>query len=210
MYWLTKTVTSLWGALTSVLLLSWFLWCLRYRLKPALGLTTILSATLIMGQGMKTVIKNQVQEPRPYMAWLEQHYDIHKRSACPMPRKTRNAFIDKEIKRHHMIPLWLRNYWCYETGFSFPSGHTIFATSWALLSIGLLWPRRHFISSVMLMVWANGVMISRMALGMHWPWDLVMGIFISWLVITISCWLIQTWIGTLPVPPQTKNIRNRS
>jgi membrane-associated phospholipid phosphatase len=32
----------------------------------------------------------------------------------------------------------------FETGFAFPSGHTMFAASWALLAIGLLWPRRHY------------------------------------------------------------------
>ncbi|RLR18535.1 phosphatidylglycerophosphatase B, partial [Sodalis-like symbiont of Bactericera trigonica] len=74
-YWLTQTVTSPWGApLTNALLISWFLWCLRYRLKPALGLAAILTATLLIGQGMKSFIKEWGQKPRPYVVWLEKYY----------------------------------------------------------------------------------------------------------------------------------------
>lgn len=65
-----------------------------------------------------------------------------------------------------------------ETGFAFPSGHTMFAASWALLGVGLLWPRRRTLTIAILLVWATGVMGSRMLLGMHWPRDLVVATLI--------------------------------
>ncbi|XPE61646.1 phosphatase PAP2 family protein [Shigella flexneri] len=40
----------------------------------------------------------------------------------------------------------ISSHWQKETGFAFPSGHTMFAASWALLAVGLLWPRRRTLS----------------------------------------------------------------
>jgi phosphatidylglycerophosphatase B len=77
----------------------------------------------------------------------------------------------------------LRKHWQKETGFAFPSGHTMFAASWALL-LGC-WPRRRTVTIVILLVWATGVMGSRLLLGMHWPRDLVVATLISWLLV---CW----------------------
>ncbi|MDU5192898.1 MAG: phosphatidylglycerophosphatase B, partial [Mixta calida] len=34
LFWMTETVTRPWGILTSAILCAWFLWCLRFRLKP--------------------------------------------------------------------------------------------------------------------------------------------------------------------------------
>ena len=54
----------------------------------------------------------------------------------------------------------------------------MFAASWALLGVGLLWPRRRTLTIAILLVWATGVMGSRMLLGMHWPRDLVVATLI--------------------------------
>lgn len=79
LFWVTETVTAPWGIVTSVLLGGWFLWCLRFRLKPAIGLLVILSMVIVVGQGLKSLIKEQVQEPRPFVVWLEaeHHIDNH-------------------------------------------------------------------------------------------------------------------------------------
>jgi phosphatidylglycerophosphatase B len=52
LYWVTETVTSPWGILTSAILCGWFLWCLRFRLKAAIGLAILLFAALLIGQGV--------------------------------------------------------------------------------------------------------------------------------------------------------------
>lgn len=70
LYWVTATVTSPWGSLTSILLSAWFLWCLRLRPKAAIGLVMLLSATMLIGQGIKSMIKDRVQEPRPFVVWI--------------------------------------------------------------------------------------------------------------------------------------------
>ncbi|TCV99896.1 phosphatidylglycerophosphatase B [Biostraticola tofi] len=211
LYWTTQTVTSPWGALTSVALFGWFLWCLRFRLRATLLLALILAGALLFGQGVKTLIKNQVQESRPYVLWLEKSYHIDDSAFYALPRKARSALVAQQLENNQHVPAWLRKHWQYETGFAFPSGHTIFAASWALLAVGLLWPRRRFISVSIIMLWATAVMSSRMVLGMHWPRDLVVGVGLSWLIIVLACWLVQRWVGPLtPKADEARDISQRS
>lgn len=211
MYWVTQTVTAPWGSITSAVLLAWFLWCLRYRLKPALGLACILAAMLVAGQGLKSAIKDRVQEPRPYVLWLEHSYAIDDRAFYALPRKARSALVEQQLQDRQHIPSWLRRHWQHETGFAFPSGHTIFAVTWALLGVGLLWPRRHVVSVALMLLWAEMVMVSRLILGMHWPRDLIVGTLLGWLIITLGCWLVQRWIGPLtPKPDEARDIKSRA
>ncbi|MDY4378304.1 phosphatidylglycerophosphatase B [Pectobacterium brasiliense] len=197
LFWITETVTSPWGILTSIVLSIWFLWCLRFRLKPALGLLVIMAMTVLMGQGIKSVIKEWVQESRPYVVWLEKNHQVDDSYFYSLPRKERSELVKTQLQDQTQIPQWLRSHWQFETGFAFPSGHTMFAATWALLGVGLLWARRHYKTVVILMLWASGVMGSRLVLGMHWPQDLVVATLISWLLVVVASWLAQRWCGPL-------------
>ncbi|MBJ7220994.1 MULTISPECIES: phosphatidylglycerophosphatase B [unclassified Brenneria] len=197
LFWTTETVTSPWGILTSTILSVWFLWCLRFRLKPALGLLAIMIITVLIGQGMKSAIKEWVQESRPFVVWLEKNHQIDEGYFYSLPRKERSALVKNQLQDEAQIPQWLRHHWQFETGFAFPSGHTMFAATWALLGVGLLWARRHYKTVVVLMLWASAVMGSRLVLGMHWPQDLVVATLISWLLVIVACWLAQRWCGPL-------------
>ncbi|MCC8421260.1 MULTISPECIES: phosphatase PAP2 family protein [Photorhabdus] len=90
-------------------------------------------------------------------------------------------------------PQWQLTHWKSETGYAFPSGHTLFATSWSLFLVGVLWPRRRYILSIIVMVWAASVLISRMALGMHWPQDLIASTLISAVLAMVICYLTEKW-----------------
>lgn len=190
-YWVTETVTQPWGVITHVLLCGWFVWCLWLRLKPALILFLLLSLTIACGQGVKSWIKNRVQEPRPYVVWLEEKYQMPIEQFYTLSRAQRAIMIKRQLHEERAAPAWLQKHWQKEAGFAFPSGHTIFAASWALLATGLLWPRRRIATIVTLMVWAIAVMGSRLVLGMHWPQDLIAGAVLSWLLATVVCWFIQ-------------------
>ncbi|MCE0811605.1 phosphatidylglycerophosphatase B [Buttiauxella sp. A2-C1_F] len=202
MYWVTETVTQPWGIITHVLLCGWFLWCLRFRLKAALMLFAILGAAILIGQGVKSVIKDKVQEPRPFVVWLEKTQHIPTDEFYNLKRKQRSELVKNQLETQQEVPGWLRKHWQKETGFAFPSGHTMFAASWALLGVGLLWPRRRTLTIALLLVWATGVMGSRLLLGMHWPRDLVVATIISWALITLATWLAQKLCGPLSPPPQ--------
>ncbi|AFI90711.1 phosphatidylglycerophosphatase B [Pectobacterium parmentieri] len=197
LFWITETVTSPWGILTSIVLSLWFLWCLRFRLKAALGLLVIMAITVLVGQGIKSVIKEWVQESRPYVVWLEKNHQVDDSYFYSLPRKDRSELVKEQLQDQTQIPQWLRSHWQFETGFAFPSGHTLFAATWALLGVGLLWARRHYKTVAILMLWASGVMGSRLVLGMHWPQDLVVATLISWLLVVVASWLAQRWCGPL-------------
>ncbi|MBK4715836.1 MULTISPECIES: phosphatidylglycerophosphatase B [Tenebrionibacter/Tenebrionicola group] len=200
MYWITETVTQPWGIITHVALVGWFLWCLRFRLKAALALFTLLAIAILAGQGAKSVIKEQVRAPRPYVAWLEKTHNVPVEQFYNLKRKVRSQLVARQLQDETRIPSWLRAHWQNDTGFAFPSGHTMFAASWALLAVGLLWPRRRIISISLLMLWACAVMSSRLLLGMHWPRDLIAATLISWLLVTLACWLAQRFCGPLAPP----------
>ncbi|CNK70001.1 phosphatidylglycerophosphatase B [Yersinia aldovae] len=204
LFWATETVTAPWGILTSIVLSSWFLWCLRFRIKAAIGLFIILGVVIGVGQGVKSLIKEQVQEPRPFVVWLEAEHHIDNRFFYSLSRAERSALVKQQLQGETLVPAWLSRHWQFETGFAFPSGHTVFAASWALLAVGLLWPRRHYKTIVLLMLWAQSVMISRLVLGMHWPRDLIAATLISGLLVTVVCWLVQHWFGPLNIPPQER------
>ncbi|YCI83275.1 phosphatidylglycerophosphatase B [Enterobacteriaceae bacterium] len=202
MYWVTETVTRPWGIITHVLLCAWFLWCLRFRLRAAILLFAILGAAIVVGQTAKSFIKERVQEPRPFVMWLEKTHQVPASEFYTLDRKARGHVVHEQLKDETDIPGWLRKHWQKETGFAFPSGHTMFAASWALLGVGLLWPRRRTVTIVVLVVWATAVMSSRMLLGMHWPRDLVVATLISWLLVTLACWIAQRVCGPLTPPVQ--------
>lgn len=200
MYWVTETVTQPWGLITHIVLFAWFLWCLRFRLKAALMLFALLGGAILLGQGAKSVIKEQVQAPRPYVVWLEKSRSVPVEQFYNLKRKARGELVGRQLETETRVPRWLRSHWQKETGFAFPSGHTMFAASWALLAVGLLWPRRRVVTIAVLMVWACAVMSSRMLLGMHWPRDLIAATLISWLLVTLACWLTQRLCGPLAPP----------
>lgn len=204
LYWITETVTQPWGIITHALLCGWFLWCLRFRLRAAIMLFAILAGVILIGQGLKSWVKDQVQEPRPFVVWLEKTHHVPVNDFYNLKRKERGELVKEQLTEQQAVPTFLRKHWQKETGFAFPSGHTMFAASWALLGVGLLWPRRRTYTIAILLVWATGVMGSRLLLGMHWPRDLVVATLMSWLLITCATWLAQRVCGPLTPPVEEK------
>ncbi|WP_312079438.1 phosphatidylglycerophosphatase B [Leclercia sp.] len=204
LYWITETVTQPWGMITHTLLCGWFLWCLRFRLRAAIMLFAILAGVILIGQGLKSWVKDQVQEPRPFVVWLEKTHHVPVNDFYNLKRKERGELVKEQLTEQQAVPTFLRKHWQKETGFAFPSGHTMFAASWALLGVGLLWPRRRTFTIAILLVWATGVMGSRLLLGMHWPRDLVVATLMSWLLITCATWLAQRVCGPLTPPVEEK------
>jgi phosphatidylglycerophosphatase B len=84
----------------------------------------------------------------------------------------------------------------------------MFAASWALLGVGLF-GHASYADHCVLLVWATGVMGSRLLLGMHWPRDLVVATLISWLLVTLATWLAQRVCGPLTPPAGGKEIAER-
>lgn len=209
LYAVTETVTQPWGIITHLLLCGLFLWLLRWPFRASVILFLILSAAIVMGQGAKSLIKAQVQEPRPFVVWLEKTQQIPVEQFYTLKRKDRAALVEEQLAQQRDIPNYLRHHWQKETGFAFPSGHTMFAATWALLAVGLLWPRRHVFTVALIMAWAAAVMGSRLLLGMHWPLDLMMATTMSWVLATLATWCAGRWCFSLEKETYQQGATNR-
>ncbi|MDU4095099.1 MAG: phosphatidylglycerophosphatase B, partial [Pantoea sp.] len=108
LFWMTETVTRPWGILTSAILCAWFLWCLRFRLKPALFLLVIMIAAILAGQYTKSFIKARVQEPRPYVLWLEKTHGIPGDAFYQLDRQARGQMVEQLVANENAIPPWLK------------------------------------------------------------------------------------------------------
>lgn len=138
-------------------------------------------ATSVIGtQVIKTAAKSVFAEPRPYVlkmmgseAQAELFYEL--------PRSERGALVAQHYQNHE-FPLVVEHR-INETGYSFPSGHTIFAVSWLLLFVGILSGIRSkavIFAQGFAFVWAALMLISRLRFGMHYPIDLFASTLIAW------------------------------
>jgi len=181
-YWITETAGFPWAVLSCAVLALYFIWLLKLSAKKAILLTSILAAAILSGQIVKSTIKESVEKSRPFVIWLEKEYHIDDADFYRLSRTERASVIKEELTNDARIPAWLQQHWENETGYAFPSGHMLFATSWALITIVLLWPGHHYLSIVLLMSWAVIVGGSRLILGMHWPLDLILATILSYII----------------------------
>lgn len=190
----TETVTRPWGILTSLVLGGWLLW-LRYRDgagRWALVQTALLAVLVVWGgQGINKLIKHYVQEPRPYTLWISTVSGTSVDQFYHLSRQQRAQRVERVTRSDPAIPGWLRQHWAYETGYSFPSGHSMFAACWALLMLVVAGLKRHYVTVTATFVWAIVVMGSRMALGMHWPRDVIMSVIVAGMTLTVACTLFR-------------------
>ena len=163
-----------------------------------------------MGQGVKSWVKARVQEPRPFVIWLENSRQVPVTQFYALKRKERAKLVHAQLAQAQDIPPFLRKHWQKETGFAFPVGSHDVRRQLGAAGRRLLWPRRRWGTVAVLLVWATAVMGSRLALGMHWPLDLIVATLISWLLVTVACWLTQRLCGPLSPPgEEAQDIKKR-
>lgn len=168
--------------ITSLILSIWL--SMRCKLLKHHWVLIFLSVFVLQGttQIIKSTLKNVWEEPRPYMSYmvekgveLEPFYDLS--------RQERGQIIQNALKTDTKTPQWLQQHWQKETGYSFPSGHTIFAVMWAFIIVGFLSREKDPKTPLVMMImtlWAGLMMISRMRLGMHFPLDLLVSTLIGY------------------------------
>lgn len=153
-----------------------------------------LSVLLLQGatQLVKSAIKYTLEEPRPYMSYVvEQGVEVE--AFYDLPRKERADVIAEVVQSDVHTPKWLQKHWQKETGYSFPSGHTIFAVMWAMIIVGFLTRERDSkttLLATLITLWAGLMMISRIRLGMHFPIDLFVSTILAYLIALLFFYLL--------------------
>ena len=193
-FWLTETASFPWAIITSGLLFVLFCLLLANKTKKTISLLLlILVSAMLGGQIIKSLIKQQTAESRPYVLWLAKEYRFNDKQFYSQTRTERKATIEQLLANSNTIPTWLAHHWQNETGYAFPSGHTLFATTWAFLAIALFGFKRHLIITVTMVIWSLFIETSRLLLGMHTAYDLILGIVLAWGISLICCFYAKKW-----------------
>ncbi len=133
------------------------------------------------------------RHPRVYFAWLSAvpvggAMSLMLKRSLDWPRPADVLTLDQ----FHVVG-WVLN------GRSFPSGHTITAVALAVM-VGLYW--RSLPSAARLKpLWvgialgllALGAAVSRMAVGAHWPTDLLAGTGVGLMAAAFAAWVLTRW-----------------
>lgn len=183
LYWVTETAGSPYSIISCGIFSIVFALCLKIHSKSLfLKLIVLLAIAIISGQLIKTVIKNCTTETRPFVSWMESEYQISDQYFYSLPRPERQGLIEDYAQQSSQIPNWLYHHWGKETGYSFPSGHTLFAVTWAFMALFLFNFKRHYLTVSVIIIWALTVLISRLMLGMHHPIDVICSTIIAWII----------------------------
>lgn len=142
-------------------------------------------------QVAKVLLKPLIAEPRPYVVAMTDADLSRIHAFYAQPRSERRAYVT-HYYADNATPTYLSAHRASETGYSFPSGHSLFATSWALLFAGIIGyaNRRRRLVSTAVTLWAMLVMTSRVTLGLHYPIDLAGAILLA---CAISLPLLHAW-----------------
>ncbi|QGM80906.1 phosphatase PAP2 family protein [Otariodibacter oris] len=172
----TEAGSTPYAFITCVLFMLWIMWLTRHRYSWLL--VGFICASSILGtQIIKEGAKLAFKEPRPFVTQMfntdsEQFYALSK-------IEQKNEVM--EFATEDTMPIV--SHQADELGYSFPSGHTIFAVSWLLLFSGFLLGQSGqavFFSQIFAVFWAGLILISRLRLGMHYPIDLFVSTLIAW------------------------------
>ena len=180
LYLITQT-SGIPFALISTLALFALLY-LAHRRGEGRALLLVVLISLGATQIGKSLLKPLIGEARPYVVVLTKDDPARIRDFYAVKRSIRaDAVRAYYAKTAAQTPPYLIAHRAKETGYSFPSGHSTFAASWALLFAGIIGfaNRRRCLISGAVIAWAMLVMASRVWLGMHYPIDLAGGVLLA-------------------------------
>lgn len=214
LFWITSTGTAPYGVATVLLVL--LLSYLRLDRSRFFSLFLAISLSMCTTLGLNHFLKPFFNEARPNAVWLDQHYLLNTDSFYTLSKAERKEkmmtavnLIEHANTEITLAPL-VKQHWQHEIGFSFPSGHTLFAitltmvASYYLLIAGNIWVPG------LLFFWSIAMGFSRMLLGMHWSQDVLASTLLGGIIGLLSLLVIHKvfpfiWsISSKLVPRQIK------
>ncbi|QLB12966.1 phosphatidylglycerophosphatase [Bisgaardia hudsonensis] len=157
--------------------------------KQAILVIITMAFSVVLTQGIKSGLKTVFAEPRPFISAISEHSNMMTEYFYDQSKEKRANIVQHYYHSVNFdnVPSWLVEHRAKETGYSFPSGHTIFAVTWLLLATGFSKilgrenPKLKWITAF-ISIWAILMLVSRLRLGMHYPIDLLTSTIIAWLV----------------------------
>ncbi|MEG9482414.1 phosphatase PAP2 family protein [Mannheimia sp. HC-2023] len=185
LFLITETGSVPYAIATCVIFTLLLAWVVRKRYSLFFVIAVCI-ASMVATQGLKTAMKSTFQEPRPFVSALfeDKSVDFYK-----LTREQRGLAVTEKIGPQQNF---VTAHQAKEVGYSFPSGHTIFAVSWLLLVVGFCLNMRGqavVFAHIFAIIWAALMLISRLRLGMHYPIDL----FISSLLAFVTNLALFVW-----------------
>ena len=195
LFWLTSTGTAPYGVATVLLVL--FLSYQRLSKPQFISLFLAISLGMCTTLTLNSYLKPHFNEPRPNAVWLESQYLLNTDNFYSLPKTQRKVEMSSALDRlehaHSDLTLspLVKQHWKHEVGFSFPSGHTLFALTLTMItSYYLLLAGNVFIPG-MLFIWSIGMGFSRMLLGMHWSQDVLASTALGGVIGLVSIFVVN-------------------
>lgn len=158
-----------------------------FRFKPSrtewMQKLSMLGLLLVIGFASKTGLKLMTESPRPYTELLAAEQLIETPETFYQLETKQQANVINQISEH--VSDWRTRHWQGEKDYSFPSGHTIFASICLAFFGGLFLQNKCYISALSLWMWGMSVAYSRLWLGMHRPEDLIGSVLFVAIVFTL-------------------------
>ncbi|AHG73068.1 phosphatase PAP2 family protein [Mannheimia bovis] len=190
LFLITETGSVPYAIATCVIFTLLLAWVVRKRYS-LFFVIAVCVASMVATQGLKTAMKSTFQEPRPFVSALfeDKSVDFYK-----LTREQRGLAVTEKIGPQQNF---VTAHQAKEVGYSFPSGHTIFAVSWLLLVVGFCLNMRGqavVFAHIFAIIWAALMLISRLRLGMHYPIDLFISSLLAFLTnLALFVWFVP-WL----------------
>ncbi len=193
LFWVTETVTQPWGVITFdfirlVSLVS------AFRIKAAIMLFAILAAAILMGQGVKSGSKTKSGNHDLLLSGWKKTHHIPVDEFYTLKRAERGNLVKEQLAEEKYPTIFAFTLAERETGFAFPSGHTMFAASWALLAVGFAVAASANVNHCYLVGLGRESWEAACCSGCIGR-DLVVATLISWALVAVATWLAQRIVG---------------
>lgn len=156
----------------------------------------VMAFAVVATQALKTGLKAVFKEPRPFTVYLAEQTHTNAENFYKNDRSQRALIARDFYSTQTDTPAWLVKHYENETGYSFPSGHAIFAATWLMLAAGFTqllgnrsWKAKLLMGAMA--VWSLLMLVSRVRLGMHYPIDLLVSILSAWVISMIIFGFLQ-------------------